>query len=118
MHPYNRRSQLVELCEREGILVNSYCPLGGRGNKGQVTDQLLKDETIAAVGRSVGVTPAQVILRWHLQRGLTPIPKASGKVHIRENFDVFGFELSTDQMARIDALDRGQFALFDADALA
>lgn len=60
----------------------------------------------------------QVVLRWHLQRGVTPIPKASAQKRIAENQDVFGFELGAREMAAIDALNRDQFALFDADELA
>ena len=118
VHPYNARSSLVRLCEAEGILVNSYCPLGGKGNKKQVTDALLKDATIAEVAAAHGKTAAQAILRWHLQRGITPVPKGSSRVHIVENFDVFDFELSAAEMKKIDGLDIQQFALFDADALA
>ena len=94
VHPYNQRDSLVALCEKEGIVVNSYCPLGGRGNKGQVTDSLLKDPALKAIASAHGKTVAQTILRWHLQRGLTPIPKGSSKAHIVENFGVFDFALS------------------------
>lgn len=118
VHPYNQRAELVALCEREGVAVNSYCPLGGRGNKGQVTDQLLKDPTLKAMGATRGKTAAQVILRWHLQRGLTPIPKGSSKAHLVENYNVFDFELSAREMDTVASLNRDQFALFDADALA
>ena len=51
VHPYNTRSKLIELCRSEGIAVNSYCPLGGRGNKGQVTDSLMVDKTIASIAK-------------------------------------------------------------------
>ena len=118
VHPYNTRSSLVALCQTEGITVNSYCPLGGKGNKGQVTDLLLKDAVIKQVAAAHDKTAAQVILRWHLQHGLTPIPKASSKAHIRENYDLYDFALSTDEMRKIDGLNRDQFALFDADVLA
>jgi len=118
VHPYNTREELVEFCQRRGILVNSYCPIGGRGNKGQSTDELLKDKTLVAIGASHGKTAAQVILRWHLQRGLTPIPKATSKAHVNENFGVFDFALNKEEIAAISALNRNKFALFDADALA
>ena len=118
VHPYNQRTALVELCREEGIVVNSYCPLGGRGNKGQVTDSLLKDPTLKSIASAHGRTIPQVILRWHLQRGLTPIPKASSKAHIVENFAALEFALSDAQMADIGRLNRDQFALFDADAIA
>ena len=79
IHPYNQRTKLVDLCRANGVAVNSYCPIGGRGNKGQVTDALLADPTLVRIAKAHGKTAAQVILRWHLQRGLTPIPKASSK---------------------------------------
>jgi len=118
VHPYNTRSALVGLCQKEGIAVNSYCPLGGKGNKGQVTDLLLKDPVVKSVATAHGKTAAQTILRWHLQRGLTPIPKASSKAHVVENFGVYDFSLSADEMRSLDGLNRDQFALFDADVLA
>jgi 2,5-diketo-D-gluconate reductase A len=83
-----------------------------------VTDALLRDGTILAIAKEQSRTAAQVILRWHLQTGITPIPKASSLVHLAENVDCFGFELSDDHMRRINALNRDQFALFDADVLA
>ena len=118
VHPYNQRPALVSLCRENDIRIMSYCPLGGKGNKGQVTDVLLKDNAIKAIAAAHGKTNAQVILRWHLQRGLTPLPKSSSKAHAVENFDVFDFELADAEMRTIAGLDRGQFALFDADALA
>ena len=84
----------------------------------QVTTELLKDPAIAQVAAAHGRTAAQTILRWHLQRGLTPVPKASSLDHIRENFDVFDFALSPSEMATISGLNRDKFALFDADVLA
>ena len=118
IHPYNSRPELVELCEREGIPVEAYSPLGGKGNRGAVTDLLLKDATLAKAGRAHGKTPAQVALRWSLQRGITPIPKASSKKRIAENLDVFDFELTSEEMRAINSLNRDQFVLFDADDLA
>ena len=119
VHPYNTRESLVKLCAENGIVVNSYCPLGGRGNKGQVTDQLLGDKLIKEIASAHAKTPAQTILRWHLQRGLAPIPKASSKAHLRENIQIYDdFELSSTEMSAMNHLNRNQFALFDADALA
>lgn len=115
VHPYNNRDKLVKLCQSEGILVNSYSPLGGKGNPGQVTDQLLKDPVLVDIGKQHGKTAAQAILRWHLQRGITPIPKASSPERIEENFNVFDFSLSDEEMAKIDALDRRKFAVMDSE---
>lgn len=63
------------------------------------------DETISAIADAHGVSAAQVILRWDLQRGVTVIPGSSNPEHIRENFDLFGFELTSEEMDRIAALD-------------
>eukprot|EP00588_Corethron_pennatum_P005864 CAMPEP_0194285428 /NCGR_PEP_ID=MMETSP0169-20130528/30149_1 /TAXON_ID=218684 /ORGANISM="Corethron pennatum, Strain L29A3" /LENGTH=359 /DNA_ID=CAMNT_0039031543 /DNA_START=72 /DNA_END=1151 /DNA_ORIENTATION=+ len=118
IHPYNSRGPLVKLCRREGIAVEAYCPLGGKGNENSVTDELLKDPVLLSVGRAHRKTAAQVILRWHLQRDITPIPKASSKKRIEENQNVYDFSLTAIEMEAIAALNRDQFALFDADELA
>jgi diketogulonate reductase-like aldo/keto reductase len=67
----------------------------------------MRDEAIAAVAQSHGKTPAQVMLRWHLQQGRSAIPKSTNPARIAENFDVFDFELSEAELAAIDALDTG-----------
>lgn len=118
VHPYNQRTALVKLCQEKGIAVNAYSPLGGKGNDGQVTDELLKDPVLKTIASSYKKTIPQVILRWNLQRGITPIPKASSQKRIHENYDVFGFELSDADMSAIAKLDRGQFVILDADQLA
>merc|ERR1719401_2432650 len=96
----------------------AYSPLGGRNAAGPgtgLTDELLKDTRIATVAAMHGKTAAQVILRWHLQRGCTPIPKVSSSYErLVENRDVFDFELSSEEMTKMDALDRGEFAVLDA----
>jgi len=118
IHPYNSRGPLVKLCRKEGIDVEAYCPLGGKGNENSVTDELLKDPVLLSVGRAHRKTAAQVILRWHLQRDITPIPKASSKKRIEENHNVYDFSLTAIEMEAIAALNRDQFAIFDADELA
>ena len=67
-----------------------------------------EDETIVAIARAHDVTPAQAILRWHLQLGNVVIPKSVTPSRIEENFDLFGFELTDDEVARITALDRSE----------
>ena len=78
--------------------------LCGRGH----TAELLGDETIRSIAEAHGVSPAQVILRWDLQRGIVVIPGSSNPEHIKENLDLFGFELSDEEMAAIRALDRNE----------
>jgi len=118
VHPFNQRTQLIDLCQSEGIPVEAYSPLGGKGNQRQVTDELFENTLLKEIAVAHAKTVPEVILRWHLQRGITPIPKSSTPARMRENFDVFDFELTKEEMAAIVKLDRGQFAIFDADLLA
>ena len=85
-------------------MVQCWYPLGGRG----YTKELLTDGTITSIAQAHGVSAAQVILRWDLQRGVVVIPGSSNPDHIRENLDLFGFELTEEEMAQIAALDRGE----------
>ena len=79
-------------------------PLGGQG----YTAELLGDETICAIAEAHGVSAAQVILRWDLQRGIVVIPGSGNEQHIIENLDLLGFELTEEEMEKIAALDRGE----------
>ena len=87
-----------------GIVVQCWYPLGGRG----YTAELLGDKTICAIAEAHGVSSAQVILRWDLQRGIVVIPGSSNPDHIRENLDLFGFELTDDEMKQLNLLDRNE----------
>ncbi len=98
-HPTFARTDLAAELSRRGIALESWSPLG------QAHD--LADPQVVALAAALGRTPAQVIIRWHLQHGWIVIPKSVTPARIAENFDVTGFELSADQMATLDALDRG-----------
>ncbi len=104
IHPYYQEQAVVPFIQEKGIVVQCWYPLGGRG----YTKELLTDETITAIASAHGVSAAQVILRWDLQRGVVVIPGSSNPDHIRENLDLFGFELTPEEMDRIAALDRGE----------
>lgn len=104
IHPYYQEQDVVPYIQELGITVQGWYPFGGRGH----TAELLGDETISAIAGSHGVTSAQVILRWNLQRGVVVIPGSSTPDHIRENLDLFGFELTENEMERMNALDRGE----------
>lgn len=96
-HPYHQQRDVREFHEKLGIRMESYSPLG----HGEVLD----DEVISAIADRVGKSPAQVIIRWHLQEGLIVIPKSESPDRIRANLDVFDFELSDKDMAEIAGLD-------------
>ena len=104
IHPYYQEKEVVPFIQEEGIVMQCWYPLGGRGH----TAELLGDETITAIAQAHGVSSAQVILRWDLQRGITVIPGSSNPDHIRENLDLFDFELSSEEMKRISDLDRNE----------
>ncbi|MBA4025813.1 MAG: oxidoreductase [Gordonia sp.] len=108
VHPYFRQSELLEVNEKHGILSQAWAPIGGitfyrDGKHGSTLEDPVIKEIAAAHGRS----PAQAMLRWHLQQGRQVIPKSVTPSRIAENFDVFDFELTADQLAAIDALDTG-----------
>jgi diketogulonate reductase-like aldo/keto reductase len=104
IHPYYQEKEVVPFIQEKGIVMQCWYPLGGRGH----TAELLGDETITAIAQAHGVSSAQVILRWDLQRGITVIPGSSNPDHIRENLDLFDFELSSEEMKRISDLDRNE----------
>ena len=104
IHPYYQEQDVVPFIQDKGIVVQCWYPLGGRG----YTADLLGNETIQSIAQAHGVSAAQVILRWDLQRGIVVIPGSSNPEHIRENLDLFGFELSDEEMDQIAALDRGE----------
>ena len=108
VHPYFRQSELLAYDTERGILSQAWSPIGGitfyrDGSKGST----LEDPVIGEIAEAHGRTPAQVMLRWHLQQVRQVIPKSVTPSRIAENFDVFDFELDGDQLAAIDALDTG-----------
>ncbi len=108
VHPYFRQSELLAVDTEHGILSQAWSPIGGitfyrDGSHGST----LQDPVIGEIALAHGKTPAQVMLRWHLQQGRQAIPKSVTPSRIAENFDVFDFELTADQLAAIDALDTG-----------
>ena len=97
LHPSFQQRHLRKVHQEMGIVTQSWSPLGqGKG---------LSRDTITAIADETGQPASAVILRWHLQHGLCTIPKASSRPHIEANFKAFDFELTDDQMAKIDALD-------------
>ena len=109
LHPAFAQRDLRAFGEGHGIRTEAWGPLG------QGKYDLFSEEPIAAAARTHGVSPAQVVIRWHLQQGIIVFPKSSTRERIAQNIDVFGFELTADEMAAIDALDRGQRVGADPD---
>ncbi|MGD0198690.1 MAG: aldo/keto reductase [Solirubrobacteraceae bacterium] len=94
--PFGYGAANLDFCLRKGIVVQAYSPLT-RGKR-------LGDAHLGAIAQSHGRTPAQVMLRWALQKGTVVLPKSANRDRIAENIDVFGFELSAEEVAKLDAL--------------
>ena len=101
LHPLFAQRDLRAYGAEHGIAIEAWFPLGGGAA------DIMAIPAITTIATDLGVTPAQVILRWHLQSGLIIFPKTNSFERMRENFDLFGFDLSADQMAAIDALEAG-----------
>jgi len=100
VHPFFGNEEVRAACARHDIAVEAWAPIA----RGKVND----DDTITGIADRLGRTPAQVALRWHIQRGDIVFPKTVTPERMRENFDIFDFELSDDDMSTITALDRGE----------
>lgn len=108
VHPYFPQEELISFHREHNILTEAWSPLGKGSAPGE--EQVVQDAAAAH-----GVSPAQVMLRWHTQRGVVPIPKSSKPERQRENLDIFGFELSDDEVSAITALGRSDGRLFGGD---
>lgn len=100
LHPAWQQRDIREFHRDKDIQIECYSPLGGKESK------LLDNAALVEVANNHGKSPAQVMIRWHLQQNLIPMPKSSKPERARENFDVWDFNLSAEDIARIDALDR------------
>ena len=109
LDPTKGRAEERRYHEEHGVVTESWSPIGAGGD-------LLSDATIGDVARAHGKTPAQVVLRWHVQLGLIAIPKTSKPKRLEENIDLFDFELSPEDMGRITGLDRHGEGVTDSDS--
>jgi diketogulonate reductase-like aldo/keto reductase len=110
LHPYFAQPALQAADAASGIVTQAWSPIGGitfYPGWGEHRTNVMEDPELVAIGAAHGKSPAQVMLRWHLQQGRSAIPKSVNPARIAENFDVFDFALSDDELARIDALDTG-----------
>lgn len=104
IHPYYQENDVIPYIQGLGIVVQGWYPLGGRGH----TAELMGNEVISEIAQAHGKSSAQVILRWNLQKGVVVIPGSSNPDHIKENTELFDFELTKEEMERMNALDRGE----------
>lgn len=100
VHPYFQEQELKEFLAEEKIVIQAWYPLG----HGDVA--LLQEEVFAKLGEKYGKSPAQIILRWHTQAGNVVIPGSKNPDHIRDNFALFDFTLTAEEMDEIAALDK------------
>ena len=108
VHPYFSQPDVQRADAEHGILTQAWSPIGGiTSYRGDSSRSTFDDPVIGVIAAAHGKTPAQVMLRWHLQEGRSAIPKSVRPERIAENFDVFDFELSAGDLAAIDALDTG-----------
>src|SRR3954451_24539842 len=99
VHPYMANKELREFGESRGVVTEAYSPIA--------QGELLDDPVLNEIAKDVGKSVAQVVLRWHIQIGAVIFPKSTKPERMRENFELFDFELSSDQLSQIDGLDKG-----------
>lgn len=101
-HPYAQRKHWQQKCAKYDIKIECWFPLGGRDSKGEG----MRDPVINEIAAAHGKSAVQTIIRWHIQKGFSVVPGSSNPKHIQENIEVFDFELTPEEMARIEALDQ------------
>jgi aldehyde reductase len=119
VHPYFPQKDLIRFCQENGIVVTAYSPLANNANyfaRKEDSPNLLNEPVLVEIGQKHSKTPAQVAIRWALQRKTVVIPKSVSKNRLQENFNVFDFNLSEQEMKSIDGLDRNwRMALLERD---
>jgi 2,5-diketo-D-gluconate reductase A len=110
LHPYLQQSEVRKANEELGVLTEAWAPIARGG-------ELLEDPVITGLADKHARTPAQVVLRWHIELGNVVIPKSVTPSRVQENIDIFGFSLDEEDMAAVAQLDRGQRTGPDPDTL-
>lgn len=113
LHPYFTQPELRDAHADLGVVTQAWSPIGGvkryyGPDDPDAVQDVLVEPTVVEVADTYGKTPAQVVLRWHLEHGFSAIPKSTRRERIAENLDVFDFSLTADEVAAIDALDSGE----------
>lgn len=101
-HPYYQQNALKKRIEKYGMVIEAWYPIG-HGDKGLINEPLF-----TKLGQKYGKTNVQIILRWHIQEGTIVFPRSTNPVHIKENFEIFDFELTQNEMTEIRKLDSGK----------
>lgn len=101
-HPYAQREHWQEMAKKYDIKIECWFPLGGRDSKGEI----LRDPVIGEIAKAHGKSAAQIIIRWHIQKGFCVVPGSSNPKHIKENIEVFDFELTQDEMTKMASLNK------------
>uniref|UniRef100_A0A1I8Q3N3 NADP-dependent oxidoreductase domain-containing protein n=1 Tax=Stomoxys calcitrans TaxID=35570 RepID=A0A1I8Q3N3_STOCA len=112
-HVYLQQPKLIDFCQKEGIIVTAYSPLGSKGiaelNKMFGIERKLPDlmeiPEVKEIAKAHGKTPAQVLLRWIVERGISAIPKSTNPERLKQNLNIFDFKLSAEEINRMNALD-------------
>lgn len=106
-HPLLPQNELIDFCRKNNIAVTAYSPLGSADSHGNEAPDLLKEEAVVEMADRLGITPAQVVLAWQLNRGVIVIPKTVHQERLRENYAASAIELDDEDMKKIAELDRG-----------
>lgn len=101
-HPYAQREHWQEMAKKYDIKIECWFPLGGRDSKGEI----LRDPVIGEIAKAYGKSAAQIIIRWHIQKGFCVVSGSSNPKHIKENIEVFDFELTQDEMTKMASLNK------------
>ncbi|HEX3867216.1 MAG TPA: aldo/keto reductase [Gemmatimonadaceae bacterium] len=120
VHPYFQQSTLQRVHKEHGIVTQAWSPIGGITSYRGMDKRTFDDPTLIEIAQQYGKSPAQVMLRWHLQKGRSAIPKSVKPQRIAESFDVFDvfdFALRREQIAAVDALDTGVRGGSDPDSI-
>lgn len=104
IHPYYQDNEVIPYIQSMGIVVQAWYPLGGRGHQ----KELLNDKVLKEIAQNHNKSVAQIILRWDIQKEVVVIPGSSNPAHIKENIDIFDFELTAEEMQKIASLERNE----------
>lgn len=110
INPFNTQKPLIRYCRNNNIHVEAYATFGTTRLNESASHDIMSHESILTLSRVHKKTPSQIILRWVIQQGVSVIPRSKSENHLRENFELFDFELSDEEMSVIDALNQDKYS--------